>query len=137
MATKRPVGKTRGDEWYGSLPAAKSSFVQAEFIQYELSAEETRTCKGWEYSESDAFDALLKLQDAKYKVTFRWDEYGQCYGCWLLPDKTDPDNAGLILTGRGTTPFKALKQVCFKHYMVFSGAWPKPSADRMRPEIDD
>lgn len=127
MATKQKL----------TVRPATSSYEQATFVQRELTAEEGQKCKAWELSEVDAFDALFKLTEAYYKVTMRFDEYHHMFGCWLMPPKTDSSNAGLILTGRGSTPLKALKQALYKHYVLFQEVWPKERDERGEYEIDD
>jgi len=116
---------------------AQSEYVAAEFIQRELTPEEQAACKGWDFSLEDFAGALQQFNEDRYKVTLRWDEFNECYGCWLLPDRTDKDNAGLILTGRGSSPFKAFKQAFYKHHILFEGVWPKDIDRRGGKEIDD
>lgn len=128
MATKSGVNN-RGRK--------SSSYEGAEFINRELTEEERIACKGWEFSDSDAWYWLQKLSDDWYKITFRFDEYNNCSACWLLPDKLDKENSGLILTGRGSSPMKALKQAVYKHTVLFDGIWPRGIDERGKPEIDD
>jgi hypothetical protein len=132
--------RVRTSSWDGKDDKRKqntSAFEQATFIPRELTPEEQAACKSWEFSEESVFDAIHKLVDARYKVTMRYDDFNECYGCWLLPDKTDVDNAGYILTGRGSSPYKAAKQALFKHYQLFEGVWPKDTDRRGGKEIDD
>ena len=114
-----------------------SNWEQAEFIQRELTPSESETCKGWDFSEEEAFSSMVRLCDQDYKITFRWDEYNHAYACWLLPPKDDEVNAGLILTGRGSSSYKAFKQAFYKHAVLFSEQWPRGIDERGTPEIDD
>ena len=53
--------------------------------------------------------------------------------------KIDPNsaNGGLILTGRGSTPFKSLKQLLFKHYNVMGERWETFETPPRSKDIDD
>lgn len=113
-----------------------SDFQQAEFIQRELTAEEQRKCKDWQFSDADMADWLLKLIDERYKVTYRYDDFNECYACWLLPERGH-HNQGLILSGRGSSPFKAFKQALYKHGVLFEGDWPRDVDKRGKGTIDD
>jgi len=114
-----------------------NSYEQATFIQVELSDAEREKCKAWDYDELTAFTDIENLMADGYKVTFRWDEYSECQACWILPAKDDPLNAGLILTGRGSTPHKAFKQAMYKHEVLFERAWPREKDTRGKRVIDD
>lgn len=128
MATRPGQSKSR---------PTQSDWQQATFINRDLTTQEAEACKLWEFSEEEAFDTLEKITQEGYKVTFRLDEYHHCAGCWLLPEKTHLDNAGKILTGRGSSAYKAFKQVYYKHAVLFSELWPSDPSQADYPEIDD
>jgi hypothetical protein len=115
----------------------QSDWQQAQFINRDLTTEEQAACKGMDFSEAEAMDAMERLTQQNYKITFRLDDYHHCASCWLLPDKTHPDNAGKILTGRGSSAYKAFKQVYYKHAVLFSEIWPSDPSQADYPEIDD
>jgi len=114
-----------------------SNWEQATFVQRDLTADEQQSCKNWEHGEGECLAELDVLAQDGYKVTFRWDEYNKCQGCWLLPPKDHPDNAGLILTGRGSVAWKALKQALFKHYVIFQEVWQTEAEHGSTRDIDD
>ncbi len=114
-----------------------SSWEQATFVNRELTESEQAICKQWEQSEEDCLVLLNTLTENRYKITFRWDDYNECQACWILPDKENADNSGLILTGRGSVAWKALKQALFKHYQLFEGVWSRETDRRGGKEIDD
>ena len=114
-----------------------SQWEQAQFVQRELTPSEQAACKEWEWDEGDAWSRLAGLAEMQYKVTFRWDEYNQCFGAWIMPPKDDSENSGLILTGRGSNAFKAFKQAFYKHSVLFQEVWPRDSDRRGGQEIDD
>jgi hypothetical protein len=118
-------------------PKNNSSYEQATFIQRELEITEQVACKEWDFSPEDAWAHLAQMTDDGYKVTFRWDEYNECFACWLLPDKEKSKNHGLILTGRGSSSYKAYKQAIYKHSVLFQEEWPRDIDRRGGREIDD
>jgi len=116
---------------------AAPQFVPSQFVQYELNKEQAARCKAWDFSETDAFEALLKLCEEDYKITFRHDDKNRCSACWIVAADGHKINGGYILPGRGSTPFKALKQCCFKHWSLFDGAWGDYVGVKEAEEIDD
>lgn len=114
-----------------------NAFEQASFINRELTTSEAQACKGWLFAEDQAFSSMLELCDTGYKITFRADDYNGGYACWILPSKDDPYNAGLILTGRGSSSYKAFKQAYYKHAVLFDEQWPRDGDQRGDTEIDD
>ena len=136
MATKSVSAAAKGAQARERLTGG-SSFEQATFINRDLTPSESFACKEWGFPEAEAFDEMQRLCDSAYKITFRYDDYNHCFACWLLPAKDDPVNGGLILTGRGTSSYKAFKQVFYKHGVLFNEVWPRESDNRGMPEIDD
>lgn len=107
------------------------------FVQRELSDTERADCKAWSFEEGAAGSYLLDYCLRGYKITFREDAYTQSFAAWVIaPDGDDP-NAGLILSGRGSTPLKALKQCAYKDHQIFGwGPWQRSSSNTPT-EIDD
>lgn len=115
---------------------ASSSFVQSEFINYPLSAEQKLEVKAWKPSFADIDDALLKLCEAGYRITFRWDERSSAFACWVNPSSEDSPNNGLTLSGRGSTPLKAAKQALYIHNL-FDGDWAGNYRQFKEEDLDD
>lgn len=111
--------------------------VSSDFVQYELSKEQQASCKAWSFTGDDASDALDKLVQASYKITFRFDERNNCPACWIIAEKENVMNPNMILSGRGSTPIKAFKQACFKHFILFEGVWGEYVRKKETEEIDD
>lgn len=114
-----------------------STFQSRRFLQRELTSDEQKACKAWEAFVDRADDMLAAWLDAGGKVSARYDEFNRSYACWLIPSDGDTGKAGLILSGRGSTPMKALKQAFFKHYVVFEEEWPAEIDTRGPIDIDD
>jgi len=116
--------------------STRKPFVQSEFVDYDLSAEDKALCKA-QILDVEQFDALLvRLIEGGYKLSVKWDTYTKCNASFLISDDPLNENFGLILTGRGSTPLKAIKQVLYKHFQCLGGDWrgySRPGWD----ELDD
>lgn len=114
------------------------SWVPKGFVNLELDEKQHKACKAWIPTLDELDDVLYKLSDEDYQISLRYDAYGKCEGAWMQKRGDKGDNAGLILSGRGSTPIKALKNLLWKHKCT-DGQWPAPEAkigDR-RVELDD
>ena len=113
--------------------AAKSDNGSVVWVNYNLSDEQKAELKA---SSFDADNALLRLCEENYKVTVSHDAFASCFACFLVPKGVEHKHAGMILSGRGSTPIKAIKQAAYLHWQIFDGNW----SDYARPatkEIDD
>ena len=121
----------------GKGVARRASFRhQSQFVRYDLTEAEKAKVKAQEFGSEMLADTLDRLTQASYKVTFRWDEYNKCQGCWFLSPEEDENNKDLILTGRGSTALKAFKQAAWLHYVRFKEIWPQPTT-KQELELDD
>jgi len=116
---------------------AAERFNDVKFVSYNLTKDQTKELKAMPYELADIDTTFLRLLQEGYKVTFRWDEYNQCYACWLIPSGDTHDNAGYILAARGSTPIKALKQAGYIHWNVFEQLWSEWYQAKNGEEIDD
>lgn len=116
-------------------PPHPSTFSQMTFVNLTLSADDVANIKAANWGEGEFDLALHRLCMDGYKMTLRYDERNDCFAAWLIaPDKSA--NKGLILAGRGSTPHKAVKQLCFIHYKLLEGDWTE-GGDRPTNAIDD
>lgn len=102
----------------GKKPPAKTSDIV--WVNYSLSDEQKQELK------SQVFDfdtALTRLTEEDMKVTISYDSYNECYSCFLIPKNPESVNYGAILSGRGSTPIKAVKQAAYLHWQIFEGNW--------------
>lgn len=115
----------------------KQRFNDVVFVQRELSKEEQAACKKQEASLGAMDDSVLSLADRGYRISLKWDEYSSSYGAWMQQTKPTGENAGMCLTGRGSTPFKAVKQLLFKHFILLEENWQGFKEPARGVEIDD
>lgn len=138
MATKRR--NTEDVARSGPTPSRSTKaerFNDSVFIKRELSADEQRALKAQPFTPEQAVQELLRLCDRGYKLTFKYDTYTNSHAVWA--SATDPThmNYGYILTGRGSEPWKALKQLLYKHYQLCNDeTWSDLQKDLYDP-LDD
>ena len=111
-------------------------FDSARFVQYELDRAEQAQCKAWDVDAGSVWQEVLALVDDGYSITVKFDTFNDAYACFVQV-RGDPShvNANLILTGRGSEPWKAVKQACFKSRAI-GPSWVQ-YAERHREVIDD
>jgi len=112
-------------------------FNDVQFIQYELDKAQQAECKASAITADELFDQILACISDGYKFSVRWDSYGECYGAYMQADSPENPNAGFILTGRGSSPLKAVKQVLYKHRVCLDGSWGEYAERKGRDVIDD
>lgn len=119
------------------MKSTTKNFEPAQFINVPLSKEQKAEIKDWLNSFEEIDDALLKTCEAGYKITIRYDDRNECFAAWLAPIDAGHVNAGFILSGRGSTPLKSLKQAYYIHAHLFEGDWAGNYKDFREQEIDD
>jgi len=127
-------------EYKDKKNAGKSSaprFNNAKFVNYELSSDERAACKAWLPNLDAVDDALLKAVEQGYKISVKWDTYSQAFSAFMVTDDSKTENVGIINTGRGSTPLKAIKQALYKHFVVFDLVWSPFAQGGPRTELDD
>src|SRR5215813_12431100 len=82
-------------------------FNDVQFVNYELDKQTQAQCKAWEMDEAGVFDAIHKETGNGYTFSLKWDSYSQSYACFMQQKTENGANSGFILTGRGSSPFKA------------------------------
>lgn len=138
LETGRVMAKV--DSKGNATSAAKGKtprFNEVVFISFPLSGEQKEEIKAAQWDLEDMDNATIKLNEENYKVSFSYDEYSGAYAVFITPKGDKHHNAGFILTGRGSSPHKALKQAYYVHTVLFEGDWSGWKDDRKSAEIDD
>lgn len=112
-------------------------FNDVQFVNWALSTEDKTACKDWELSLSDFDDAYGSLIESGYKITASYDGFRACYTASIVPTKDAKENQGYILTGKGSTPLKAVKQALYIHYRIMGESWASYSTASRMEELDD
>jgi hypothetical protein len=106
------------------------------FVKYWMSKAELAACKASEFPIGDLETTLIHLCESGYKTSVSWDDYSDAFAAYLACNNPQDENYGWCLSGRGSTPVKALKQACYQHFVLFDKVWPK-LLEASRAEIDD
>lgn len=121
-------------------PAPRKSeprFNDVTFVNWSLDADQKAVCKAWMLSMEEYDDAVSSLIESGYKSTISYDNFRSCYTASIVPTKDAKSNQGYILTGKGSTPLKALKQALFIHFHVMTEEWAAYSTAKAVEELDD
>jgi hypothetical protein len=105
------------------------------YVNYELSKAEKEDLKGKDFS-LEAFAGYIEAMNAdSYTVKFAYDYYNRCFQCVLGVNDPKHENYGIFLSGRGSSPTKALKQAMYIHHTICQKQWGdwlnKPTAEEM------
>jgi len=112
-------------------------FNDVQFVNWALSAEEKVACKAWSLNLEDYDSAYGKLIEDGYKVTVSYDGFRSCFTASVVPAKDAKSNQGYILTGKGSTPLKAVKQAFYIHWHIMAEEWSSYSTAKAQEELDD
>lgn len=97
-------------------PQAKKSFDPLPFygfIQYALTADEKAYLKEQGVDHERLWDTAEGLIESGWTFKFGYDSYNNAYQCVVAQRFPDNPNVGYMLTGRGSTPPKALRQALY------------------------
>jgi hypothetical protein len=106
------TSKSRGNKLDTKSPDFKG------FVNYSLRDSDKEDAKKW-LNEIDVEAVLGKMIDNGYKASLSSDARSGRYLASL--SIKEGENAGWILTARGSTPFTALGRVIYLHVRVFQG----------------
>lgn len=116
------------DDLKGKPRAPKSTTpvkpYSLDFVPGDLTDVEKRACKTWEAWEESADDIVFKALSEGYKISVKLDKGGSGFLCIVQAGSAECGNQGLMLSGRGSTWNKAIKQALYRHYVALDGEWP-------------
>ena len=117
--------------------SSKGRFNDVTFINWSLSTEQKAAVKAWQPDIEELDDLLAEVVQEHCKITYGYDDFGQCFTCSFVPQPKHKTNYGYILVGRGSTPTKAFKQALYIHRSIFAGDWSSYSTANRHEELDD
>lgn len=109
----------------------------SKFVPGDLTDDEKKACKVWSAWDDDPDTVITRLIDTHYKVTVKDDSRSKGYVAFITPDGDGHTFAGWMLGGRGSSPLKAIKQACYRHFVSLDEVWPAYSDDDERADFDD
>jgi len=95
---------------------------QSEFINYELDVDQKKQFRQWRDNAEDVFDVLNEVCERGDKISIKWDAFGSCCAAFAFPGEQS-NNVGYILTGRGSTAYRAIAELLFKDKFVLLEQW--------------
>jgi hypothetical protein len=97
-------------------------FKPSQFVNVTLESAQRDTLKAANFGADEFESAFAALCADGYSLKLRYDDRNDCFSAWLLP-AAHSKHDGMILSGRGSTPMKAIKQLCFIHFKMLEGDW--------------
>lgn len=97
-----------------------------QWLNYTMTKDESERFKKWRDDQTieGLNECLEKLCDDGYSISIKWDNFNECYACFLTQPKLDGSSQSVILTGRGRSAASAALGALFRHFHIFEGVWP-------------
>lgn len=113
-------------------------FNDLKFVNYELNSDERAACKAWIVDADDLDNYARAACDEGYRFSLKYDERSKAFACFMSAyGDAAKINGGLMNTGRGSSPLKALKQCLYKHLVIFDKEWGGYAEATDWADIDD
>jgi hypothetical protein len=112
-----------------SSPAGNASFESAQFVNINLTKDVLQTIKSQSFTLEALEAGAAELMGDGYKLSLRFDVRNDCYAAWLIAPNSGV-NKGYILSGRGSTPVKAFKQLFYIHFVLLERNWVDDQGQR-------
>jgi len=107
------------------------------FVNINITDDLKRTIKAIEYPDAQLVDDLFRFIDKGYSVKFSYDDYNHCHMTTLTGQSKDHPDYGVFLTGRGSMPAKAFKQMSYFFHEICGGELAPNLIDKPDGEYDD
>jgi len=108
------------------------------FLNGDLSDEDRAIIKSTKYDGEEWCVDLDKWIDNGFKFTFGYDDYNHCFHVIAARSDKDHKDAGILLTGRGSTAVKAFKQwIYIETRLIGETDWSELLESKPVSEIDD
>jgi hypothetical protein len=116
---------------------SKGKIADVVFVNYSITDDDRKFLKSQQWALDDFDSAVLKIVEAGYKVSMQYDTRNSCYACFIIAQDSEHENAGYILTGRGSSPSKAVKQAIYVGFHILEGVFSNINQFSQNNEIDD
>jgi len=99
-----------------------------EFVNLRVPAEDKAKVTQWMLDhETELGDMLDDMVSSGYKISLNLDSGNDCHLVAITGSDDAPNNRGLCMTSRASSPMEALYVGLYKHYVLCdSGDWPAP-----------
>jgi hypothetical protein len=107
------------------------------FVNINITEDLKKTIKAIEYNDDAFVDQLFKLIDRGYSVKFSFDDYNHCHQAVMTGGTKEHPDYGVFLSGRGSMPAKAFKQMSYLFHEICGGELAPNLIDKPDGEYDD
>lgn len=108
------------------------------FLNIDLTDEDRAIIKSTKYDGEEWRVDLDKWIDNGFKFTFSYDEYNHCFQVIAARSDKQHRDAGILLSGRGSTAVKAFKQwIYIQTRLIGETDWTELLESGTPHEIDD
>jgi hypothetical protein len=105
----------------------KPAFEWKGFVSCELSTEDKYLLKTTDYAAVYPFDTTMPmLLEDGYKLSLSHDSKTSAYLAALTDNNPESDACGLCLTARGSSIYKAITALFYKHFVLLEDGWEAP-----------
>lgn len=112
LEDKKPVEDKKPGNWQ-----------QFDFLNVELDKEQKEALKAMPLWSEEFDQMLLTAVRTGFQISLKVDPFNKCYAAYMQIRLNSHPCFGRILSGRGSTPLKALRQVLYKHFVVLGEVW--------------
>lgn len=108
-----------------SAPAREkpNSFEQFEFLNYELTKEQKDALKAMPLWNGEWDEMLGNATKTGFAISLKVDGFNHCFAAYMQIRLRSHPCYGFILSGRGSTQTKALRQLLYKHFVALEENW--------------
>lgn len=98
-------------------------FPETSWIRCDLTEDHKKHLKSLKFNAAQSLDALERLTEDGYKLSFSRDEKNDCIGVFITAPKEDGQVVQLCLSARGPTLTAAMMSVLYKHFEILKEDW--------------
>lgn len=120
MAPKSKTDKPTSEEL---VAQNGSGFEQFTFLNVELSKEQKDKLKALPFWNDEWDKQLGTVTQAGFQISMKVDSFNHCFAVYMQIRLRSHPCYGFILSGRGSTQTKALRQLLYKHFVVLEENW--------------
>lgn len=104
------------------------------FINITLDEEEQAMANAWCETDEQLFEALTMLCNTPFTLKVAIEPQNNCYGAYIQGHwKLNEFDKKWTLTGRGSTPKKAIRRALYLHFEHLQQEWSDHKAVASRP----
>lgn len=107
------------------------------FVNIQVTDELKATIKSIEFKPDAFVSGLFRLIDSGYSVKFSYDDYNHCHQAVMTGAVKDHADYGVFLSGRGSMPEKAFKQMSYFFYEICGASLAPNLVDKPDGDYDD